>query len=163
VRKGERLINIDSSAPNKVFAEWVRAGGLFRDVTLIRPEYRFGNSRFDFYIETAGRRVLVEVKGVTLEDDGIARFPDAPTERGVKHLRELISAVKEGYDAYAVFVVQMKGVRRLEPNWGTHAAFGDAMRDAMRAGVNILAVDCHVTEDSITAAEHIEVQIDPPR
>jgi sugar fermentation stimulation protein A len=163
VWKGQRLVNIDSSAPNKVFAEWVHTSGLFRDITLIRPEYRFGGSRFDFYIEANGQRCLVEVKGVTLEEDGVARFPDAPTERGVRHLRELISAVEAGYDAYAVFVIQMKGVRYLEPNWGTHRAFGEALRDAKAAGVNILAVDCDVTVDSIVASEHIEIQIDPLR
>jgi sugar fermentation stimulation protein A len=163
VWKGQRLVNIDSSAPNKVFSEWVRTSGLFRDITLIRPEYRFGNSRFDFYLEAGGRRCLVEVKGVTLEEDGVARFPDAPTERGVRHLRELISALEAGYDAYAVFVIQMKGVRYLEPNWETHRAFGEALRDAKAAGVNILAVDCDVTVDSIVASEHIEIQIDPQR
>ncbi len=158
VRKGERLVNIDSSAPNKVFAEWIRSSGLFRNITLIRPEYRFGASRFDFYIEADGRRCLIEVKGVTLEEEGIARFPDAPTERGVRHLRELTAAVEAGYDAYAVFIIQMKGVRFLEPNWVTHVAFGDAMRDAGRAGVNILALDCVVTEDGITAADFVEVR-----
>lgn len=159
VWKGDRLVNIDSSAPNKVFAEWVRAGGLFRDITMIRPEYRFGSSRFDFYLEADGRRCLVEIKGVTLEEDGIARFPDAPTERGVKHLRELISAAGAGYDAYVVFVVQMKGVRWMEPNWKTHQAFGEAMREAGRAGVNVLAVDCDVTENSMTAVDFVEVRI----
>lgn len=158
VWKGDRLINMDSAAPNKVFAEWVRAGGLFQNVTLIRPECRFGSSRFDFYIETDDRRVFVEVKGVTLEEDGVARFPDAPTDRGVKHLRELISCHAAGYDAYAVFIIQMKGVRYMEPNWATHEAFGAAMQAAQRAGVNIIAVDCHVTEDSITAAEFVEVR-----
>jgi sugar fermentation stimulation protein A len=160
VQKGNRLINIDSAAPNKVFAEWVRSGGLFRNIELIRPEYSFGSSRFDFYIEAEGRRAIVEVKGATLKEDGVARFPDAPTERGVKHLRELISSVEAGYAAYAVFVVQMKGVRYLEPNWGTHAEFGRAMQDAKRAGVHILAVDCLVTENSITAADFVEVRID---
>ncbi|SHH73237.1 sugar fermentation stimulation protein A [Sporobacter termitidis DSM 10068] len=159
VQKGERLINMDSAAPNKVFAEWVRAGGLFREVTLLRPEYRYGSSRFDFYIEAGGRRALVEVKGVTLEEDGATRFPDAPTERGVKHLRELVSAAAAGYDAYAVFVIQMKGVRYMEPNWATHEAFGSALRDAYQAGVNVLAVDCFVTENSITAAEPVEVRL----
>jgi sugar fermentation stimulation protein A len=101
VRKGQRLVNIDSAAPNKVFAEWVRDGGLFRDITLVRPEYRFGGSRFDFYLEADGRRCLVEVKGATLEEDGVARFPDAPTERGVRHLRELITLFRRGIDASA--------------------------------------------------------------
>lgn len=160
VRKGGRLVNIDSAAPNKVFAEWVRAGGLFRDVTEIRPEYGYGGVRFDFYIETAGRRILAEIKGVTLEEDGAALFPDAPTRRGVRHLQELISAVRSGYDAYAVFVVQMKGVRYMAPNWSTHAAFGDALAAAERAGVKILAVDCNVTETAIAAADLVEVRIE---
>jgi sugar fermentation stimulation protein A len=159
VQKGERLINIDSMAPNKALAEWVRTSGLFRQVTRLQPEYRYGSSRFDFYIEADGRRILVEVKGVTLEEDGIVRFPDAPTERGVRHLRELAAAAAAGYDTYAVFIIQMKGVRWLEPNWGTHEAFGKAMQDAERAGVHILAVDCEVTEDSITAADFVEVRI----
>jgi sugar fermentation stimulation protein A len=159
VRKGERLINIDSAAPNKVFAEWVRAGGLFGDIKLLKPEVRFGGSRFDFYVEADSRRAFVEVKGVTLEEDGIARFPDAPTERGVRHLRELISCVEAGYDAYAVFAIQMKGVLYMEPNWAMHPAFGEALRDAARAGVTVLAVDCDVTEDSITAADAVEVRI----
>lgn len=159
VRKGGRLVNIDSAAPNKVFADWVRAGGLLKDVAVIRPEYRWGGSRFDFYIEAGGRRILAEVKGVTLEEDGAALFPDAPTQRGVRHLRELISAVKSGYDAYAVFIVQMKGVRYMAPNRSTHAAFGDALAAARRAGVGILAVDCNVTETSIAAADLVEVRI----
>lgn len=160
VRKGKRLVNIDSAAPNRVFAELVRSGGLFRDATLLRPEVRFGASRFDFYIEAGGRRAFVEVKGVTLEEDGVARFPDAPTERGVRHLRELISCREAGYGAYAVFIIQIKGVRYMEPNWATHAAFGDALRDAARAGVQVLAVDCDVTENSIAAADTVEVRID---
>ena len=162
VWKGARLINMDSAAPNKVFAEWVRASGLFDVVTRLRPETRFGASRFDFYVEAGGRRAFVEVKGVTLEEDGVARFPDAPTERGVRHLRELVSCVDAGYDAFAVFVVQMKGVLYMEPNWATHAAFGEALRDAARAGVRVLAVDCRVTEDSITAADAVEVRLNPP-
>jgi sugar fermentation stimulation protein len=159
VQKGNRLVNIDSAAPNKVFAEWVRSGGLFQHIELIRPEYRYGSSRFDFYVEADGRRSFVEIKGATLEEDGVARFPDAPTERGVKHLRELVSCTEAGYAAYAVFIVQMKGVRYLEPNWGTHPAFGKALQDAKLGGVNVLAVDCHVTENSISAADFVEVFI----
>lgn len=159
VQKGRRLVNIDSSAPNKVFAEWVYAGGLFREITRLRSEYQFGKSRFDFYIEADGHRYLVEVKGVTLEENGIARFPDAPTERGVRHLRELVDAVRAGYDAFAVFVVQMKGVRHMEPNWQMHQAFGEALRDAVHAGVKVLAIDCNVAEDSITAADMVKVKI----
>lgn len=159
VRKGQRLVNIDSSAPNKVFAEWVYVSGLFENITMLQPEYRFGRSRFDFCVEADGHRCLVEVKGVTLEEDGVARFPDAPTERGVRHLRELIDAEGAGYGALAVFVVQIKGVRYMEPNWTMHPTFGEAMAEAVRAGVNVLAIDCHVTEDSITAADIVEVRI----
>ncbi len=159
VRKGSRLINMDSAAPNKVFAEWLRSGGLFRDITLIKPERRFGNSRFDFYIEGDGRRAFAEVKGVTLETDGVARFPDAPTERGVKHLHELAACVEAGYDAFIVFIIQMKGVRYMEPNWETHRAFGESLKAAKRSGVCILALDCHVAEDSIAAADFVKVHI----
>jgi len=162
VWKGDRLVNIDSAAPNKVFAEWVRAGGLFGNLTLLRPEARFGNSRFDFYLEADGRRVFAEVKGVTLEENGVVRFPDAPTERGVKHLRELVSCVKAGYDAWAVFIVQMKDVSYFEPNWETHPAFGVVLRAAERAGVNLLALDCHVTETGITAADPVPIVTDLP-
>ncbi len=157
VWKGSRLVNIDSSAPNRVFAEWLRDGGLFPAPALIRPERRFGNSRFDFYLEAGGRRAFAEVKGVTLEENGVALFPDAPTERGVRHLRELIACVESGYDAYMAFIVQMKDVRRMEPNWKMHPAFGQALSAAERAGVHILALDCRVTEDSITAADPVPV------
>lgn len=163
VRKGERLINMDSAAPNKVFAEWIRSGGMMENVTLIKPEYRFGNSRFDFYLETEGKRVLVEVKGVTLEDSGVVRFPDAPTERGVKHLRELISGLEAGYEAYIVFIIQMKDVRYFEPNGETHPEFAETLREAVQAGVQVLAVDCRVTENSISAADLVEVLVDRGR
>lgn len=163
VRKGGRLVNIDSAAPNRVFAEWVRGGGLFQNVTLFRPEARFGDSRFDFYVEADGRRAFVEVKGVTLEEAGVARFPDAPTVRGVKHLRGLAACVKAGYGAWAVFIVQMKGVSYFEPNRETHPAFGDALLAAERAGVNLLALDCRVTETGITAADPVPVITQAPQ
>jgi len=159
VYKSRRLINIDSQPPNKVFAEWLRTGGLFHDITLIKPEYRFGSSRFDFYIEAGGRRALVEVKGVTLEESGVTRFPDAPTERGVKHVRELAACVDAGFDAYVIFIVQMKDVLYVEPNWSTHRAFGKALREAAGRGVRVLTLDCHVTGDSITAGDPVEVRI----
>lgn len=159
VRKDGRLINMDSAAPNKVFAEWVRSGGLFINVDMIKPETRFGSSRFDFYIEADGRRAFVEVKGVTLEEDGVVRFPDAPTERGVKHLRELISCREAGLEAYAVFIVQMKGAKYFEPNWATHPEFGSALKAAVGAGVGILALDCDVSENSITAREFVAVRL----
>lgn len=160
VYKGKRLINMDSQAPNKIFAEWVRAGG-FPDVTLVRPEARYGNSRLDFYIEAGGKKIFAEVKGVTLEEDGVALFPDAPTERGVKHLRELISCVREGYAAYAVFVIQMKGIRYFTPNARTHPGFAQALRDARDAGVTLLAFDCSVTPDTITPGDTIPVRLQP--
>ncbi len=157
VYKGDRLINIDSQAPNRLFAEWVQQGGLFHDVTLLRPETTYGASRFDFYIEAAGRKIFAEIKGVTLEENGAVFFPDAPTERGVKHLRELTAALGEGYDAYAVFIVQMKGATRFSPNDNTHPAFGAALRQAAAAGVRVLAVDCSVTADSIQIADSVPV------
>jgi len=159
VYKGQRLINIDSSAPNKVFAEWLQKGGLFQDITLVKPERHFGSSRFDFYVEGDGRKAFVEVKGVTLEDNGVVRFPDAPTERGVKHLKELAACIEAGFEAYAVFIVQMKDVLYLEPNWTTHRAFGEALQKAAGQGVHVLALDCQVTENSITAGDPVEVRI----
>lgn len=159
VRKGSRLINIDSSAPNQIFREWLTESGWFQGLTLIRPEQRFGTSRFDFYLETGRRRAFAEIKGVTLEEDGVAMFPDAPTERGLKHLRELTDSLQTGYDAYLIFIVQMKGVRYMEANWRTHPAFGDGLRSAKQAGVRILAVDCAVTETGIRAEEPVEVRV----
>lgn len=159
VYKGERLINMDASAPNQVFAEWLKNGGLFKNNTLTKPEQRFGGSRFDFYVEGDGRKAFVEVKGVTLEDKGVVRFPDAPTERGIKHLNELAVCVKEGFEAYAVFIVQMKDVLYFEPNWNTHQAFGEAFRRAAGQGVHMLALDCQVTENSITAADPVDIRI----
>lgn len=149
VRKGERLFNIDSSAPNKVVSEWLHAGGLGEIPLLLRPEVRFGSSRLDFYMETAEKRAFLEVKGVTLEDANIAYFPDAPTERGVRHLRELIACTAEGYSAYAVFIIQADGISCMRPNERTHPAFGEALRAAQAAGVHLLALSCHVTETSI--------------
>lgn len=159
VYKGDRLINMDSQAPNKIFAEWAPKSGIFGNITLLRPETRFGSSRFDFYMEADGRQAFVEVKGVTLEEDGVVRFPDAPTERGVKHVRELIGCINEGYDAYVVFIVQMKDVLYFEPNWNTHREFGEALREAAAHGVRVLAVDCEVTEDTIEARDPVEVRL----
>ena len=155
--RGVVLINMDSQAPNRVTAEWLKAGGLGTKELLLRPEYKYGNSRFDFYLEADGRRAFMEVKGVTLEEDGIARFPDAPTERGVKHIRELISCLEDGCDAYIFFVIQMKGVRALEPNDRTHPAFGEALREAARKGVQVLAYDCVVRPDELKIDQRIEV------
>lgn len=149
VEKGERLVNMDSQAPNRVFGEWVRAGGFLPHVTLMRPETRFGDSRFDFYVEADGKRNFIEVKGVTLEEDGVVRFPDAPTQRGVKHLEELIRAHGQGYESWVCFVIQMSDVKHFEPNDQTHPQFGQTLRRAARAGVHVLALECVVTPDSL--------------
>lgn len=155
VKKGERLINMDSQAPNLAVKEFLPK--LFGDTALIRAETVFGSSRFDFYVETADRKIFVEVKGVTLEEEGIARFPDAPTERGIKHLQELCTCVKQGYEAYVLFVIQMKNVRYFTPNDVTHPVFGEALREAQRQGVKILARDCVVTASSMRIADEVEV------
>ena len=141
------LINIDSQAPNKVAYDWLRLQGFDRIV----PEYTYGNSRVDFYMERGEERFLMEVKGCTLEMDGIGYFPDAPTERGVKHIRELIKAKSEGYQAVLAFVIQMDGVTEVRANVETHAEFAVAMEEAKRAGVRILFLPCHVEPDGITA------------
>lgn len=155
------LINMDSQAPNKVVGEALTDGRILlpgfeesTDHLRIKPETRFGDSRFDFYVEQVspegkGRKAFIEVKGVTLEDDGYARFPDAPTERGVKHINELIRAHEEGYDAYIIFVVQMEGIKDVSPNDETQPQFGEALAKARKAGVKILAYDCLVTPDSL--------------
>lgn len=157
VEKGERMINMDSQIPNKVVEEWIRGGNLFPGATLIKPETTFGKSRFDLYIEVDGRKIFMEIKGVTLEEDGVVRFPDAPTERGVKHVEELAEAVKAGYEAYLFFVVQMKDVKYFAPNKKTHAAFGEAMKKAKEQGVNILAYECQVERDSIEITKEVPV------
>ena len=149
VKKGDRMINMDSQIPNKVVEEWIRAGNLFENVTLVKPETTYGKSRFDLYIEADGRKIFMEIKGVTLEEDGVVRFPDAPTERGVKHLQELIQAKQDSYEAYVFFVIQMKDVKYFTPNMATHAAFGEALKEASEAGVKVLAYDCEVTKESI--------------
>lgn len=148
VQKGGLYINMDSQAPNKAAMEALPR--LFPGVKSIRPEARFGDSRLDFFLETETGETFVEVKGVTLEMNGTALFPDAPTERGIKHLRELEKCVSMGYGAAALFVIQMKGPVRFRPNWETHRAFGEALLRARDAGVRVLAYDCAVTPDSMT-------------
>ena len=160
VEKGGILINMDSQAPNQVFGEFLQSGGFIGEVTLIKPEYRFGSSRIDFYFERGAERHLVEVKGVTLEENGICRFPDAPTERGVKHLEELARAVQEGYHTWACFVVQMDGMRWLEPNERTDPAFARAMRAAAAAGVQMRAFCCQVYPDGLEIASQLPVYLD---
>ena len=142
VEKEPYLINMDSQAPNAAVKEWLQAGNLFSKNAKIFSEKTYGESRFDFYIEDGERRAFMEVKGVTLEEDGICRFPDAPTERGVKHIKELVRFMEDGYEAYILFVIQMSPVKYLEPNDVTHKAFGDALREASKAGVHVLARDC---------------------
>lgn len=156
---GVLAINMDSQAPNKVFGEWVSAGGLGFVPTLLRPETTYGDSRFDFYWEGQGKKGFWEVKGVTLEEGGIARFPDAPTQRGVKHLEELVKAHQAGYEAGVCFVVQMAGMRWMEPNDQTHPEFGAALRTAGRAGVKILVLECSVTPDTLEITGEIPIQL----
>ena len=152
------LVNMDSQIPNAAAEEWLRKGELFSEQAVIRREFTFGESRFDFRIDDNGTASFLEVKGVTLENDGIASFPDAPTERGVKHIHELIRARKEGFGAYILFVIQMKEIREMRPNDVTHRAFGDALRLAKQEGVNILAYDCIVTPDSMTIDKPIPIR-----
>ena len=162
VRKGERLINMDAAAPNTDFGQWLAAGGPGFVPELIRPERVHGDSRFDFYFEHGGRKAFAEVKGVTLEENGVVRFPDAPTERGVKHLHGLARCVAEGYEAYAVFVIQMRHVRYFAPAWEKHREFGLALQEAAAAGVHVLALDCDVTEHSLTIADRVPIDLSSP-
>ena len=152
------LINMDSQAPNAMAEEWLPVSGFFSCEAIIRRETTYGNSRFDFYIEDGCRKCFLEVKGVTLEKDGVAMFPDAPTERGAKHITELIQCKKDGYEAYILFVIQMKGVSVFRPNVATHPAFAEALRAAQSAGVKLLAYDSVVTPDS--ASIQAPVQFD---
>ena len=160
---GKRLINMDSQIPNRVVQEWIEAGNLFPDVSLVRPETTYGNSRFDLYVEAGDRKIFIEVKGVTLEEDGVCRFPDAPSDRAVKHLEELIRAKKKGYEAYVFFVIQMKGVSYFTPNTDTHPAFAEALRRAKESGVEILAYDCSVAPDSIVVSEPVDAVLYSPQ
>ena len=157
VRKGERLINMDAQAPNQVFAEW--AAKFEPELMALRSEVTYGQSRLDFCLETKQGLHYVEVKGVTLEEGGHTRFPDAPTERGVKHLQELIRAVEEGHRASAVFVIQMEDVVDFAPNDVTHPAFGEALRQAAAAGVQVVALNCRVTPDSMEILGPIPVML----
>ena len=160
VEKGPLMINMDSQIPNKVVEEWLKKGNLFSNITQIRPEYTYGNSRIDLFVEADGQKILIEVKGVTLETDGVARFPDAPSERAIKHVTELRRAVKDGYEAYVFFVIQMKGVHCFMPNTDTHPQFAEALREAAADGVKVIAYDCKVTKDSIKIADKVPVVLD---
>lgn len=159
VRKGTRIINMDSQAPNKAVQEWLYTGELFPDMTSLKPETKYRNSRFDFYAETPDNKVFIEVKGVTLEQEGVVLFPDAPSERAVKHVEELMEAVKEGYGAYIIFVIQMEGVKYFTPNCPTQPEFAQALLKARQAGVRILAYDCAVTPDSMTIHNPVPVKL----
>ena len=164
-KKGRGLINMDSQAPNKVTAEALQNGHLkfpgMDELVELRGEYTYGDSRIDFYgKDCCGKEFLLEVKGVTLEENGVARFPDAPTQRGVKHVEELIRAHEAGFEAGILFVIQMKGARRMEPNWRTHEAFGEALQKAQAAGVKVLAYDCRVETDLLELDEPVEVAVE---
>ena len=156
VQKGRRLINMDSQAPNLAAKEWLSSGGLGH-IENLRAETKHGDSRFDFSFTKDGKPCFLEVKGVTLETDGVCAFPDAPTERGAKHLRGLTEVINEGCGAYVLFVIQMADVKYLHPNDATDPAFGKALREAAAAGVEVLAVDCLVTEDEMMIREFVPV------
>ena len=156
VEKGTRLINMDAQAPNRIFAQWIRQQ---EPGIAVHPEYRYGDSRLDFCLERPEGLHLVEVKGVTLEREGHCLFPDAPTERGVRHLHELMRAVEEGHRATAFFVIQMADVLDFAPNDATHPAFGEALREAARRGVEIVAYTCRVTPETVTLDAPVPVQL----
>ena len=158
VEKGTRLINMDSQAPNRAAGEWLASGGL-GEIDNLRPETTHGDSRFDFSFTRAGNPCFLEVKGVTLEADGVCAFPDAPTQRGAKHLRGLAEAARQGYGAYVLFVIQMEDVKYLHPNDRTDPAFGTALREAAQHGVQVLAVQCRVTPESMEITEFVPVEL----
>ena len=156
VFKGNTLINMDSQAPNKVALEYIKR--IYPEAK-IKPEYTYGNSRFDIYVETEREKILIEVKGVTLENEMIAMFPDAPTERGVKHINELIKAKSDGYECIVFFVIQMKGIREFKPNYKTHKEFGVALENAEKSGVKILAFDSIVTENTLKIDAPVSINL----
>ncbi len=159
VKKKERIINMDSQAPNKAVEEWLLRGGLFENITFLKPETTYESSRFDFYVETPEDKIFIEVKGVTLEQENVVLFPDAPSQRAVKHINELAKAVKEGYKAYILFVIQMGDVMFFTPNRSTHPEFADALLRARQAGVEVLAYDCKVTPDSMKVNSPVPVRL----
>lgn len=172
VRKGDRLINMDSQIPNKIVKEWLEQekwnhnlhnqSDRIHGITKIQPEYTYGKSRIDLYVEAQNRKILIEVKGVTLEENGVVRFPDAPSERAVKHVHELKEALKEGYECYVFFVIQMSGVRYFTPNMDTHPEFKEALKEAAEAGVHVVAYDCSVREDEIRIQDPVPVILENP-
>lgn len=157
VQKNGKLINMDSQIPNSVVVESLDK--IFNDITFVKQEYKYGNSRFDIYVETKTEKIFVEVKGVTLENNGVVRFPDAPTERGIKHLKELQKAVKEGYRACVVFLVQMQDVKYFEPNYETHPEFAKELKNAYNNGVEIFVLDSIVTPEEIVMNNRIELKM----
>lgn len=158
VRKGDRMVNMDSQAPNKAVGEWLKNESLFKDIKLLKPESRYGSSRFDFYCEYEDKKAFIEVKGVTLENDGVVSFPDAPTERGARHVSELIECIKDGYEAYIIFVIQMKNVLCFEPNEDHDPVFAKTLRKAQQEGVNIIAVDCFVSDSEMIIEDPVQVK-----
>ena len=161
VEKGERLINMDSQIPNKVIEQWLKDSNLLGKSAAVKPESVYENSRFDFYIESAdgSRKAYAEVKGCTLENNGVCMFPDAPTQRGLKHINELISCKSKGFEAYIIFLIQMNNVKYFTPNYATHEDFGNALKAAKKAGVNIIALDSIVTPTSIEAGYPVEIRL----
>ncbi len=156
VYKGDKLINIDSQAPNKVVKEWIESGNLYKNISKLKPEATFENSRLDFFVEGDGKKAFVEVKGVTLEENGVAMFPDAPTTRGIKHLLDLKEAVSQGYEGYACFVIQMEGIDKFVPNERTHKEFAEALEEVEKSGVKIKVLECTVDENSLYIKREIE-------
>lgn len=159
VNKNGLLINMDSQAPNAAAEEWLKKGGLKEGITFLKREKTWGSSRFDFYFETETEKAYAEVKGVTLEENGVVMFPDAPTERGVKHINELCRLKEEGYGAYLILVIQMKGIKYFIPNRKTHPEFAEALIRARKAGVEIKAFDCFVSPDTMEIRDEVEVRL----
>ena len=161
VKKGDVLINMDSQAPNKVVGEWLLDNDLadFQKITQIKPEAKYRSSRFDFYLETEEKKIYIEVKGVTLEVNGVAKFPDAPSLRGVRHIQELIHAKEEGFEAYVIFVIKMKGIEYFTPNHATHPEFREVLIKAEEKGVKLLAYDCIVKPDELTIDKPVKIML----
>lgn len=164
VNKGKRMVNVDSQIPNGVVEEWIRTGRFLPGIRFLKREVVYGNSRFDLYVEYMGldgtiKKAFIEVKGVTLEEQNVVRFPDAPTERGIKHIKELIKCLEDGYEAYLLFVIQMKDVDYFEPDKKIHPEFAGVLKEAKEKGVCVLAYDSYVTEDSIEIGEAVPVEI----
>jgi len=160
VYKENVLVNIDSQAPNKVVTESIIEMSYFKDIETLRNEFTYGDSRIDIYAESAGKKILIEVKGVTLEVDGVGLFPDAPTERGLKHIKELEHSLSDGYDPHIIFLIQMKGIEYFTPNYSMHREFALELERASNLGVKVIAWDCDVSEDAITLGKEIEVRFD---